>query len=180
LSWPAKLNTTLGPIWRMPNRGIRGFTIAMLIPTATSTFAANVKPEDGIRLVICQGGTNNWAAGQTAAQIMGEMEQLVSAVEALGATAFVVTIPPAANDLNDAIRQQYNDNLRSTLAGATRLIDWAADARLADPLNETYFYSGDHVHFTAAGNAVCAELAQAQIEAQYGVVPGRGLRLRAS
>lgn len=180
LSWPAKLNTRVGPIWSVPNRGIRAYTIAMLIPTATATYNANVKPEDGIKLVICQGGTNNLFGGQTAAQIMAEMVSMVSTMQGLGATVFVVSIPPAVGFPDDSIRQDYNTSLRATKAGASRLIDWAADSHFSDPMNDTYFYSGDHVHFTAAGNDVAADLAEDQIEAHYGVVPGRGVRFKAS
>ncbi len=52
----------------------------------------------------------------------------------------------------------YNAGLRNDYAFADFLVDFAADARLADGNNTTYFVDG--LHFTAAGNDVIAGIAQ--------------------
>lgn len=179
LSWPAKLNMDLGPMWIVRNSGIRAFTMELLKPTAVSIAGSVGEAADAIRLMIFQGGTNDLVAGHTAAAMMEDVEDVVTTIQGLGWTVFTVTVPPeGANQFSDEVRLNYNDLLRAEFGGATRLIDWAADARLSDPFNETYFYDGDLTHFTEAGNAVCAELALAQIEAEFGTIYGRGFQLR--
>jgi hypothetical protein len=51
--------------------------------------------------------------------------------------------------------------------GATGLVEFAADSRLATPSNHTYFSNADglELHFTTAGNTVMAELVDAAIPA---------------
>lgn len=178
LSWPAKLNTLMGPMWQVRNSGIRAYTIALLTPVAVSLFNSVGSAADGVRLAILQAGTNDLIAGRTPAQMMTDMEALVDEAISAGWTPFVVTVPPAVNGLfNETDRQTYNTSLRATKAGATRLIDWAADTRLDDPADATYYYSGDQTHFTAVGNDVCAELAEDETVAQFGVIYGRGFKL---
>lgn len=179
LSWPAKLNTLLGPIWQVRNSGIRAYTIALLTPVAASLFSSVGSAADGVRLAILQAGTNDLVAGRTPTQMMTDMEALVDEAISAGWTPFVVTVPPAVNGFfNETDRQTYNTSLRATKAGASRLIDWAADTRLDDPNDSTYFWSGDKIHFTEAGNDACAELAQTQMTAEFGTIYGRGFKLR--
>lgn len=178
LSWPAKLNMLLGPSWRVKNNGIRAYTISLLEGVAQSAVAADCVADDGVQLVIAQGGTNNLIAAQTPAQVKAEMDAFVANRLAQGQVVFAVTVPPAIGGLfNETDRQSYNTLLRADKAGAHRLIDWAADSRLSDPTDATYFYSGDQTHFTEAGNDVCAELALAQITAHYGTIVPRGFKL---
>lgn len=63
----------------------------------------------------------------------------------------------------EAVRVNFNNWLRANYASyATHLVDLAADSRLSDYTNTTYF-NGDQTHLTAAGQGVVKDLVIATV-----------------
>jgi lysophospholipase L1-like esterase len=170
LDWPTKLGLLL-PSWTVAKHA----NVALPIDEIEIIAASQIDPDrDEWRardVVIHQGGTNN-LYNMDDADTLAEMAASVSARHAKGFEVLVVTVPPMGPQDDktgpeeaefEARRLLYNAALRDGDSGADGVIDWAAAAAFSDPTDLTYF-NADLVHFTAAGNDVAAELAQAAIE----------------
>lgn len=137
------------------NYGIYGTNIAgMKNPDLTVSSTA--------RLVIYI-GSNDCSAGSSSATILSGIASYISARVSAGWTAnniYVCTVTPRTDvtGAKETVRTDVNAGLRSTYGA--RCIDFAADSRLANASDLTY-YKSDGIHHNAAGCAVKAALVHA-------------------
>jgi hypothetical protein len=133
-----------------------------------AAYATNVAPafNAGNRnTLIVIGGDEDFLDGRTMAQAQASIQAISLKASATG---FYVVVAPimavgaaAWTSTMEIKRQKYNTWLRenwTTFADA--ITDHAADERLSNPSNRTYFQA-DKMHLTAAGYAVMAEHAKA-------------------
>jgi lysophospholipase L1-like esterase len=163
--YPTVLGTSLGGAWTVTNTAVTGRNIQQMIdaaPTSVDTQYGN----PGSNTVVILGGSNDVATGTSAATILSRLETYTAARRAVGWTVFIGTIPPngSLSGAQETARQTVNSTIRSNLATyGDGLVDFAADPRLDDPLDTTYYFEGDRLHWTAAGAAVAAELVEAAL-----------------
>lgn len=172
-SYPTKLATALGSGWTTQNNGIRAYKIADLAAIADAQIDIDKDDWRDRDIVIHQGGTNDFGAGNTVSQALADMTAEVTDRKATGFETYVCTIPPRGDLTSgttptaagfESDRTAYNTAVRAGNTGADGVIDWAADSRLSNPANATYFYSGDLVHMEAAGNDVIVEITKSVID----------------
>jgi lysophospholipase L1-like esterase len=72
-------------------------------------------------------------------------------------TPFDLTILNRDTSEFEPKRSAVNEMLRKSTSSNFKVCDIAADSRLMDPNNSTY-YRADKIHFTAAGSEVIASL----------------------
>jgi lysophospholipase L1-like esterase len=133
-----------------------------------ASYATNVAPSfnAGNRdTLIVIGGDEDFIDGRTVAQAQASIQSISSKARATGFHVVVAPIMAVGaaswTGTMEAKRQEYNTWLRanwSTFADA--ITDHAADARLSDPNNTTYFQA-DKMHLTAAGYTIMARYAKA-------------------
>ena len=118
--------------------------------------------------VVCVGSTD-LAGGAAGADVAAAVGALCASLRAGGFKVVVATVTPrlvGTGTQPAAVLSAIaaaNAAIRSGHAGyADGLADWAADARLADPTNATYF--GDGWHTTDAGDGVKAQLVKAALD----------------
>lgn len=115
------------------------------------------------RIVLLQGGQNDINGGRTAAQMKADYGTWTTAIRTAdpGAKILGETVVTRTDfdSSEQAVRADFNAWLMAT-ADLDMRVDVAADARLSDPNNATYF-NADHP--TDAGAAVYAELVYAAL-----------------
>lgn len=177
----------LGSNWACQNHGQTAYSIQLMEGAAESVTTPDRNEwRDTVNgglgdWVVHQGGTNNLFphaappyGNQEADTAIAEMVTSVTKRHNRGFKVAVWTIPPVGTSSGSGMtpsqqgvyesrRVAFNNAVRAGATGADTIIDIAADPRLSDPSNATYFYQVDTVHFTAAGNAVIAELSKAAI-----------------
>ena len=132
-----------------------------VVPLDRTPFAASVA-------VVCVGGNDLWAGATPSATAAG-VAGLCGSLRAAGFKVVVATITPRAATtaaqqvtVSSAIAAT-NAAIRSgSPAYADGLVDWAADPRLADYTNATYFADGSST--TDAGDGVKAQLVKAALD----------------
>jgi lysophospholipase L1-like esterase len=118
--------------------------------------------------VVCC-GSNDIGQGRTDTQVVADLTSMCTGLRSLGIKTVIATITPrnaasgytagnitTLNSVNATIRSGF-----STYADA--LADWAADARLQDPTDATY-YASDQVHTNDAGDSVKAAIVRTAID----------------
>ncbi len=119
------------------------------------------------RVAILYGGTNDGLASRSHAAIVADLDTIVAAMKNDdGADSVYVCTIFACGPITGAdevIRLSVNEYIRNTLA-ADGVIDFAADARLQNSSDTTY-YLGDTVHLTDTGSQVAAGIARAALVA---------------
>lgn len=119
--------------------------------------------------ILCAwGGTNDlWSTADSAATIHGYIQSYFQAAAGYGTkVAFTITPTTSASAPADfeTRRAALNTLIRNNYAGyADLLVDLAADARLSNPDDTTYFHT-DKLHLNNAGYDVVADLVKAQLE----------------
>lgn len=108
----------------------------------------------GASLATCQSRWNDYFSARQAAGWGSNGTRLVA----------MTTIPRGPFSAGqDAILADFNTWLRANYSTyATDLVDLAADARLSDPTNTTYF-NADQIHLNSTGYGVVAELVKAAL-----------------
>lgn len=173
--YPTQLQTLLGgsSAWTKINTGVSATKLSTMITLAASSGveAANgqfVDPyHQGIRsknIHCIWGGTNDiFYDGASAATVQGRLTTYWAARRAAGWKVVAFTLIPRGDDVpGNTTRTTVNTWIRTQSASYDALVDVAADARLQDFTNLIY-YDPDQVHLTAAGYAVVAALAYAQV-----------------
>ncbi len=156
--WPKRAQTLMG--WSgYRNSAVTGKTAAGM----ASGVGTGVLPfrDDWFRHQPCtiMGGINDLAADVAAATIESSLSSFVAAAKAARFPVFISTILPALtiNGTQEARRVAVNAWIMAGSSGADHVVDCAADPRLDDPADTTY-YESDTVHLNSAGNDVMAEL----------------------
>jgi hypothetical protein len=132
-----------------------------------NSFGANIA-------VVCS-GTDDIYGGRTATQVVSDLSTLCSGLQTAGFKVIIATITArdaltgytTANiatlaSVNAAIRSGYS-------AYADALADWAADPRLSDSTDSTYFVDGRNT--TDAGDGVKAQIVKAAMDPLFAPPP---------
>jgi lysophospholipase L1-like esterase len=165
--YPTVLATSLGGAWTVDNTAVTGRNIQQMIDAAPASVDTQYG-NPGSNTVVILGGSNDVATGTSAATILSRLATYTSARRGVGWRVFVGTIPPngSLSGAQETARQTVNSTIRSNLATyGDGLVDFAADSRLDDALDTTYYFEGDRLHWTAAGAAAAAELVEAAVTA---------------
>lgn len=167
-AYPAVMQGSLGTNYDVRNFGVDSQTLATMITTA----AAQIDTPFGAVLgskkngVVCFAGTNDLYFGASAATTITRFQTYCAARRSAGLKVIACTIidhaePSGSWTAADALT--VNNSIRANYATyADVLCDLAADSRLANHADTTYF-NADGVHLTAAGYAVVASLVQSAV-----------------
>jgi hypothetical protein len=124
------------------------------------SFTANVA------IVCC--GSDDILGGRTAAQIITDLSALCSGLRSAGFKVIITTLPARDAEsgyttANIATLASVNASIRSGYSAyANALADWAADPRLSDCTDTTYFLDGRNT--TDAGDGVKATIVKAALD----------------
>ncbi len=170
LSYPAKLTAQLGRKWIYRNAATRAEQTSNMLLQGDSQIDQNRNEWRARDITVLLAGTNDLFQGVSTATLKANLKAWCELRRSRGFKVIIGTIMVAGgNDVPgdyEAKRVEINQWLRDNYQTfADRLVDFAADPRLDDYNDATYFYSGDFVHMTAAGNEAMAELVKAQIDA---------------
>ncbi len=117
----------------------------------TTPFAKNMA------IVCC--GAEDIAQGRTDVQVVTDLSAMCSGLRSAGFSVIVASIPSRGDFTSGNITtvNSVNASIRSNFSSfADAFVDWAADSRLVDFTDTTYF--SDQINTTAAGDGVKAEL----------------------
>ncbi len=189
--WPDVLARRLEPLPRAPERsvvdeGIGGNRLTLSAqpeggPAGIARLDADVLSQPGVSHVILALGINDVAAGASATQIVGAMEQVTRRARARGLKVLGTTLTPGFP--RDPTREAVNRWVRTNRA-FDGVIDF--DAVVRDPRNPSRwaaaYNSGDNLHPNAAGQRAMADSIDLSLLAtpgpQYRQQRPRALRLR--
>lgn len=158
-TYPAHLTRHLTDPVTVVNVGISGQTVAAM----TADVAYNDALYDAslpANVVVMAGGINDCNQAASAATLQSRIETYCAARRSAGFDVVACTIPPAVSvtGSEETVRTTVNTWMRANWATwSDVLVDLAADSRLDDTSDTTYFDS-DGVHFSAEGHSVIAEL----------------------
>lgn len=163
-SYPSQLLGLVGGGYRIVNTGIPSQQTAQMAARAPSVIDPLVAWPGGADLIAWE-NTNDIFFGANLATCQSQWNNYFSARQAAGwgsnGTRLVAmtTIPRGPFSAGqDAILADFNTWLRANYSTyATDLVDLAADARLSDPTNTTYF-NADQIHLNSTGYGVVADL----------------------
>lgn len=168
-NYQAHLLGLVGGSYRIVNVGIPSQETPGMTTRAPSVVDPIVTWPGGADLIAWE-NTNDINAGASLATCQSRWNDYFSARQAAGwgsnGTRLVAMTTIARGPFSgaqDTIIADFNTWLRANYtAYATDLVDLAADARLSDPTNTTYF-DADQIHLKSAGYSVVAELVQATL-----------------
>lgn len=133
-------------------------TTAARTTSALSTFSGYTN-----RVVMFWAGTNDiFVSGAPAATVNSNIDTWIASVRAADAGAIIGGCTIIDRGADDADRATVNTHIRTT-ADFDFVVDLAADARLSDAADTTY-YQADAVHLTPTGYGVAAELMRDALE----------------
>jgi lysophospholipase L1-like esterase len=170
--YPTVLENSIDAAWDVANTAVTGRNIQQMIDAAPASVDVLYGGSGQTNIVVILGGSNDVATGTSSSTILSRLATYVSDRRAVGwssGTSRVAfgTIPPngGLSGAQETVRQTVNTALRANAGGiyGDILVDFAADPRLDDALDTTYYFEGDRLHWTAAGAAVAAELVEAAI-----------------
>lgn len=118
-------------------------------------------------VVVAWAGTNDLAAGDSAATALTGSLNITTPASVRGATVYYLNMLPrkdlgAGNAAFEASRTTYNAGLVATLGATATVVDVAS---LLPDCEDLTYYLSDKVHLNDAGNAVVANAVAAAIEA---------------
>lgn len=142
--------------------------------TMDSNYAANDAPSYNAtnrNLFIILAGINDISGGATLGQLQTALQSICAKARQTGFIVAVATVLPSnysgTTSAQITLRQNYNTwMLANYTSFADYMIDFAADSRLSDPTNATYFNS-DMLHLTDAGYAAMADVARSKLALPY-------------
>lgn len=165
--WPSLLS--IPATVRRKNYGLTGQYLFRGSAAITDRYANEVELEvvSGETNILCVfAGTNDINDGETGTDTYNELVTHCQAAQADGYLVLVFTMLPRTSfdGTKEGYRTTYNTNVRANWATfADGICDVAADARLDDATDATYFSDGTHP--TQAGYTVIAELADTELTA---------------
>lgn len=159
-AYPTQLAALLGTDYLVGNMGVQGSTLQTEWSAWDSQimYPATGHPRD---IEACWLGTNDIASGRTAAQVFADLSTRWAARRADGYKVIACTIIARGTLTGgqETQRQGLDTLIRGAGSQYDALCDLAADARLSDSADTTY-YSGDTTHLTTTGYGVVAGLVQ--------------------
>ena len=168
-NYPSQLAALIGSGYRVVNFGIPSQTTSNMTADAVAQVDPLVNWSGGADLVAWE-NTNDIEFGASLATCQSRWNAYFSARQAAGwgsnGTRLVAMTTIARGPFSagqDAILADFNTWLRANYSTyATHLVDLAADSRLSDPTNTTY-YNADQIHLNTTGYGVVAELVKAAL-----------------
>jgi lysophospholipase L1-like esterase len=170
--YPTVLANNIDAAWDVTNTAVTGRNIQQMIDAAPASVDVLYGGSGQTNIIVILGGSNDVATGTSSSTILSRLATYVSDRRAVGwssGTSRIAfgTIPPngGLSGAQETVRQTVNTALRANAGGiyGDILVDFAADPRLDDALDTTYYFEGDRLHWTAAGAAVAAELVEAAV-----------------
>ncbi|HVJ66382.1 MAG TPA: GDSL-type esterase/lipase family protein [Caulifigura sp.] len=168
--YPTRVIDLLDSASDWANLGVGGRTLADLLANVSEVDDCR-RPDAPSDLVVVWAGINDFAVGfATVEDVIDRLTTYADGRRTLGFQVVGLTIIAAdeahpnispefdgqRNEVNSWLRANWSDHFDA-------LADVAADARLSDPSDETY-YQTDGVHLAAAGAGVVAEIVAATIQ----------------
>lgn len=157
--YPRQLMTTLrsGVPWtNVPISGTSWTTLAKSASQRSYLFGTKA----AVNIFIMCGGTSDITDGDTAATIYADMESYADGARTAGFDYVIgTTITPSTSFTGpqETVRVAANVLIMADAGAAFEAqVDFAADTRLDDPTDATYYTDG--LHWTTAGAGVAAEL----------------------
>ncbi len=161
-SYPVVMGTTLGHDWQVYNCGHATWTTAQLISNFTEV-QSHFSAQTSANVLIVNEVSNEIDQGVSEAVAREHMRTLIAMGRASGWRVLFATTTPRTTF--SAAQLQTLDNInnffRNNPGESDGIIDWAANASLANPADLTYYQDG--VHPTAAGAQIMATLALAAL-----------------
>lgn len=159
--YPGVLQTLVDPSWTVTNSGFGGFTTPQLTAGFASYVTPYYAPEPRNRniLIVNEIGNDLVANSASQATALANMQALIALGRANGWRVYFATTMPRSvgfSPAQAAAAQAINAFFLANPSESDGVIDWAADPRLSDPTNATYYADG--VHPTAAGAAAIADI----------------------
>jgi lysophospholipase L1-like esterase len=163
-SYPGQVNqilTTLGVNALVQNFGVNSQTTLDMLAHAHAQIDPLFNPKFNVNVVVAWEGTNQLYFGGTGAQAYQTLLQYCLGRRAAGFKVLILTILPRANAgvpvtfemdrnfVNSALRNNWQEF-------ADGIVDVAADPRLQDATNRTYYLS-DGAHLNDAGYQIVAQ-----------------------
>jgi len=171
-AYPAKLGTSLGNAYAVVNYGVTGQTTTNMSSDAATQIDSTLPAYSTSAVLIAWEAANDIFFGADLATCQSRWNTYFSARVTAGwasnGSKLVAMTCIARGNFSDqpgmsAILDSWNTWLRANYSTyATHLVDVAADARLSN-FNDTTYYQADKCHLTAAGNAVVAGLIEAAL-----------------
>ncbi len=171
-AYPAKLGTSLGNAYAVVNYGVTNQTTADMSADAATQIDSTLPAYSTSGVLIAWEATNDIFFGASLATCQSRWNTYFSARATAGwasnGSKLVAMTAISRGNFSDqpgmsAILDSWNTWLRANYSTyATHLVDLAADARLSN-FNNTTYYQADKCHLTAAGCAVVAELVEAAV-----------------
>lgn len=171
--YPDQLQTSLGTDYQVSNMGIQGVHLdtewvanraLVAYPTASHTLDAEV---------VLIGRNDLAASSRTALQMEADFTTYWAARRAAGYRIVACTVYASTFSApQETERAALNTWMRTQSSAWDVLVDLAADARLADNTDLTYF-GVDQVHLNSTGYGVVAGLVQPVVLGLSGIVPAR-------
>ncbi len=161
-AWPVQFRrdaTSTTRQWVVKSTAVSGATTTDRL----AAYATDVRPlfGGGERILTFFEGFNDFTAGLTVSQVITLTRQYAEMALADGWYLLMLTPPGTTNTTVEPKLEQLRAWLRNS---GYRVVDLAADARLADASNSTYWQT-DGVHPKPAGYAVIADLVRARLSA---------------
>lgn len=161
--YPYRLQTLLGNQYAMEQYGVGGQTTEQMNSDAAAQIDVRYINITGVKnICIAWEGINSYVnGGDTAAQAYSALGVYIAARQAAGFKVVVATTLDSQGVADPtgfaAFRAAYNPLVLANSAGADAVVDLAADSRLSDSTNTTYFDS-DKIHCNDTGYQVVASL----------------------
>lgn len=156
--WPAQVDNTLSSPATVVNLGVGAQTVDAMNTDAATQVDALYSASYTKNVVVCAGGINDCLT-ETAATIETRLSTYVADRQTAGFDVVICTMPPASSVTggDETVRTTVNSWITAGSSGADVVVDLAADSRLSDTGDTTYFAS-DAIHFTTTGYGVWASL----------------------
>lgn len=155
--WPVQLQRQTTKPVRNPAKS--GYRVDQLI-TLYSSDVAPLYNSATFNTLVFLGGTNDLIQGADAATIQSRLTTYWQNAKTTGFKLVACTIPALGNVAAgiETIRQNVNTWIRANaLTYADKLADLAANSKLSNP-NDTTYYQSDKLHYTTAGSTAELEV----------------------
>lgn len=166
--WDYALSRSLGHNYNFHNVSTGGEALQDIIDDDQFTTQAlpAYNPNAVTNTLIQEAGANDFAHSNSLSSIKTNYQNYCEAAQGAGFKVIVCTVFSASSAFigggNETNRQDFNTWLRANYTDfADAICDLDADVRLSDP--DGPYFSGDHIHLNADGNAVISELMEPTI-----------------